>query len=42
MASSKAELVKDDKLAPKSSKTVLDLLKTPNMRVRSLNMFYCW
>ncbi|XP_071543054.1 organic cation transporter protein-like isoform X4 [Panulirus ornatus] len=42
VASSKAELVKDDKSGNKPSKTVLDLLKTPNMRNRSLNMFYCW
>lgn len=26
--------------APK--KTVIDLLKTPNMRARSLNLFFCW
>lgn len=41
VANSKDDLVKEDQ-PPKVNKTVLDLLKTPNMRKRSINMFYCW
>ncbi|KAK8386156.1 hypothetical protein O3P69_010703 [Scylla paramamosain] len=41
VANSKDDLVKEDQ-PPKVKKTVLDLLKTPNMRRRSFNMFYCW
>lgn len=41
MANSNADLVKDEP-GPKVKRTVLDLLKTPNMRKRSLNMFFCW
>lgn len=39
VANSKSDLVNED---AKSKRTVLDLLKTPNMRKRSFNLFYCW
>ncbi|XP_047493480.1 organic cation transporter protein-like isoform X1 [Penaeus chinensis] len=44
VASSKAELVKEDpgEPEPKVTKSVIDLLRTPNMRKRSFNLFYCW
>nr|XP_027234779.1 organic cation transporter protein-like isoform X1 [Penaeus vannamei]XP_027234780.1 organic cation transporter protein-like isoform X1 [Penaeus vannamei] len=44
VASSKAELVKEDpgEPEPKVTKSVIDLLRTPNMRKRSVNLFYCW
>ncbi|XP_064117450.1 organic cation transporter protein-like isoform X1 [Macrobrachium nipponense] len=44
LANSKAELVSDDvtDIQPKQKRTVFDLLKKPNMRKRSFNMFFCW
>ncbi|XP_069178058.1 organic cation transporter protein-like isoform X2 [Procambarus clarkii] len=42
LGDSKVELVKDAQLNTKVKRTVLDLLKTPNMRKRSINMFFCW
>ncbi|XP_045136740.1 organic cation transporter protein-like isoform X2 [Portunus trituberculatus] len=41
VTNSKDDLVKEGQPL-KVKKTVLDLLKTPNMRKRSINMFYCW
>ncbi|KAK3888657.1 hypothetical protein Pcinc_007270 [Petrolisthes cinctipes] len=39
VGNSKSDLVKED---AKSKRTVLDLLKTPNMRKRSFNLFFSW
>ncbi|CAL4133749.1 unnamed protein product, partial [Meganyctiphanes norvegica] len=38
--SSKADLLNPQE--KQRSKTVLDLLRTPNMRKRSINLFFCW
>ncbi|XP_068200657.1 solute carrier family 22 member 21-like [Palaemon carinicauda] len=44
VANSQAELISDDvtDALPKPKKTVIDLLRKPNMRKRSFNMFFCW
>ncbi|XP_069946237.1 organic cation transporter protein [Cherax quadricarinatus] len=42
LTSSNIELVNETRQETKIKKTVIDLLRTPVMRMRSLNMFFCW
>ncbi|XP_069955570.1 organic cation transporter protein-like [Cherax quadricarinatus] len=39
---SRSELVNETRQEAKIKKTVIDLLRTPIMRIRSINMFFCW
>ncbi|XP_069952101.1 organic cation transporter protein-like [Cherax quadricarinatus] len=42
VTSSNVELVNETRQEAKTKKTVIDILRTPVMRIRSLNMFFSW
>ncbi|XP_053651819.2 organic cation transporter protein [Cherax quadricarinatus] len=42
VSNNKIELVNETRQEEKIKKTVIDLLRTPVIRMRSFNMFFCW